>query len=115
MTRTGRQPPSSRLVLRSRLLRDSCARRPAAKTPAAGGSKGHGSCRPLHQHRSLHCAAQEWIVFASTLGFGRRRDRVPSRLQCCQLVEVGVVVRDVETVDPGARKDDQVRKRDGHA
>ena len=45
----------------------------------------------------------------------RRRHRVPSRFQFCQLVEVGVVVRDVETVDPGARKDDQVRKRDGHA
>ena len=27
---------------------------------------------------------------------------------------MGVVVRDVETVDPGARKNDEVRKRDGH-
>ena len=38
-----------------------------------------------------------------------------SRFQFGQLVEVGVVVSDVETVDPGARKDDQVGKRDGHA
>jgi hypothetical protein len=45
----------------------------------------------------------------------RRRHRRPSRFQFCQLIEVGVVVRDGETVDPGARKDDQVRKRDGHA
>ena len=49
------------------------------------------------------------------IGANRRRQGVPSRFQFCQLVEVGVVVRDVETVDPGARKDDQVRKRDGHA
>ena len=38
-----------------------------------------------------------------------------SRFQFGQLVEVGVVVSDVETVDPGARKDEQVGKQDGHA
>jgi len=42
-------------------------------------------------------------------------DVVGSRFQSCQLVEVSVVVRDVETVDPGARKDDQVNKRDSDA
>ena len=38
-----------------------------------------------------------------------------SRFQFGQLVEMGVVVSDVETVDPGARKDEQVGKQDGHA
>jgi len=45
----------------------------------------------------------------------RNRHRVPSRFQFRQLVEVGVVVRDVKTVNLGTRKDEEIRERNGHA
>ena len=38
-----------------------------------------------------------------------------SRLEFRQLVEVGVVVRDLEPVDPRTRKDEEIRQGNGHA
>jgi hypothetical protein len=39
---------------------------------------------------------------------------LPSRLRVRQLVEIAVVVGDLEAVNHGARKDQEIRKRNGH-
>jgi hypothetical protein len=41
--------------------------------------------------------------------------RVTSRLEFCQLVEMGVVMREIEAVCLRARKDEEIRKWNRHA
>jgi hypothetical protein len=65
--------------------------------------------------RAVHSRLEDVLTQASSPSLTSRNRERRSRVEFRQLVEMGVVVRNFETVNPGARKDEKIRKGNDHA